>query len=106
MKKKQQKTREPYGKVTEVGQVPIALQEIRELAKANGGYPNRMQILEILDSVIAVTCANPGCLSQMAEGLPHRELQVAASGSLTPEFDLPACPNGSFVCHGCDAVIE
>ena len=67
-----QKTREPYGKVTEVGQVPIALQEISELArKAKLSDWEQVeyqlnQIKQMADSIIAVTCANPGCLSQMA----------------------------------------
>lgn len=73
MKKQQQKTREPYGKVTEVGQVPIALMEISELAgKAKLSDWEQVefqlaQIKQMADSIIAVTCANPGCLSQMAE---------------------------------------
>jgi len=69
-----QKTREPYGKVTEVGQVPIALQEISEIAsgiKPDDG-PISLQskakaIKNMADSIITVTCVNPGCLSQMAE---------------------------------------
>lgn len=72
--KSSRKTREPYGKVTEVGQVPIALQEIRELAIDAQKIPDpesvrrRLEkIHQITDSIIAVTCANPGCLSQMAE---------------------------------------
>lgn len=74
-----QKTREPYGKVTEVGQVPVAFQEVKELVKSgltliqNGDYgmaveANRTASI-VLDSIIAVTCANPGCLSQMAENM-------------------------------------
>lgn len=59
------KTREPYGKVTDVGQVPIALQEMRELLKRSD--INSAEVLTILDSIIAVTSANPGCLSEMAE---------------------------------------
>jgi len=72
--KSSQKTREPYGKVTEVGQVPIALQEIRELARFGQRMPEDQvrkrfgEIESIAESIIAVTCANPGCLSQMAEG--------------------------------------
>ena len=62
------KTREPYGKITEVGQVPIALQEMRELIKAI----DHPALLRLIDSTITVTCANPGCLSQMAEA---REVQ-------------------------------
>jgi len=73
-KQSSQKTREPYGKVTEVGQVPVALQEISEIAsgiKPDDG-PISLQskaraIKNMADSIIAVTCANPGCLSQMAE---------------------------------------
>lgn len=102
MKKQQQKTREPYGKVTEVGQVPIALQEISELAGKllqAGMLSARLDMIkELADSIIAVTCANPGCLSQMAEGLPHRELQMVASGSLIPIEQ-------AFTCHGCNAEI-
>lgn len=75
-KQQLQKTREPYGRVTEVGQVPVALQEIHELATRPGGrgeiFLDQRERLEaigkIADSIIAVTCANPGCLSQMAEG--------------------------------------
>lgn len=72
-KQSSQKTREPYGKVSEVGQVPIALQEISELAgKAKLSDWEQVeyqlgQIKQMADSIIAVTCANPGCLSQMAE---------------------------------------
>ena len=71
-----QKTREPYGKVTEVGQVPVALQEISELVRDARSYmvTNRTeadrllsQLATLTDSLIPVTCANPGCLSQMAE---------------------------------------
>lgn len=60
--------------MTEVGQVPIALQEISELAGRllqvdtqfeQGG--RLVMIKQLADSIIAVTCANPGCLSQMAE---------------------------------------
>lgn len=68
-----QKTREPYGKVTEVGQVPVALQEIKELCER----PNKpgeitpewrlANISVIVGSIISVTCANPGCISEMAE---------------------------------------
>lgn len=71
-KQSSQKTREPYGKVSEVGQVPIALQEIKELAEMRTA-PNvtsdyQLRTIGILvNSIIAVTCANPGCLSQMAE---------------------------------------
>lgn len=114
--KSKQKTREPYGRVTEVGQVPIALQEIKEInfqvcqeISRNGAVKSTTTpfvISRLIDSIIAVTCANPGCLSQMAEGLPHRELEMITSGNLKPNFDLPACPEGSFTCHGCDAVIE
>lgn len=70
-----QKTRQPYGKVTEVGQVPIALQEIKELSasppRKDGPFLDQRQRLEtidsIIDSIISVTCANPGCISEMAE---------------------------------------
>lgn len=72
--KPKQKTREPYGKVTEVGQVPVALQEISELAADGFKFVDRERAVEQLQkidliarSIIAVTCANPGCLSQMAE---------------------------------------
>jgi len=75
--KSSQKTREPYGKVTEVGQVPVALQELKELAKRAADFLSDAdvkgcdksigQIYYLTDSIIAVTCANPGCLSQMAE---------------------------------------
>lgn len=78
--KSSQKTREPYGKVTEVGQVPIALKEISELThharqlKApeiamDALFLGLGRIQFLIDSVIAVTCANPGCLSQMAENM-------------------------------------
>ena len=75
------KTREPYGKVTEVGQVPVALQEIRELSLIGASLPNsevaakttNLHCIKLIaDSIIAVTCSNPGCLSQMAEA---REVQ-------------------------------
>lgn len=75
--KPKEKTREPYGKVTEVGQVPIALQEMAEVIKhgmyeaSHGENENSKRRFEILqrinDSIITVTCANPGCLSQMAD---------------------------------------
>lgn len=73
-KQQLQKTREPYGKVTEVGQVPIALQEVSELASFSPRITRPLSpearlvmIKTITDSIIVVTCANPGCLSQMAE---------------------------------------
>lgn len=102
-KQSSQKTREPYGKVTEVGQVPIALQEIKELAEMRTS-PNvtsdyQLRTIGILvNSIITVTCANPGCLSQMAEGLPHRQLEMVASGKLKPIEQ-------AFTCHGCNAEI-
>ena len=102
-KQSSQKTREPYGKVTEVGQVPIALQEIKELAKMRTS-PNvtsdyQLRTIGILvNSIITVTCATPGCLSQMAEGLPHRQLEMVASGKLKPIEQ-------AFTCHGCNAEI-
>lgn len=71
-KQQSQKTREPYGKVTSIGQVPIALQEIKELAEMRTA-PNvtsdyQLRTIGILvNSIITVTCATPGCLSQMAE---------------------------------------
>ena len=74
--KSSQKAREPYGKVTEVGQVPVALQEIKEMAFDGQRMPkesieNMWKQFELIgklaDSIITVTCANPGCLSQMAE---------------------------------------
>jgi len=56
--------------------VPIALQEVSEIASCIklGDVPPLMQskmsvIKNLVDSIIAVTCANPGCLSQMAEGM-------------------------------------
>lgn len=71
-----QKTREPYGKVTEVGQVPIALQEIEELAQIGLKTKNVAEqsdcfkrIQNMAQSALSVTCANPGCLSQMVEGM-------------------------------------
>lgn len=85
-----QKTREPYGKVTEVGQVPIALQEIKELALMAGGAGGKMPFLDqrqrleaigkIADSVIAVTCATPGCLSEMLD----RQVMVGADDDPRP----------------------
>lgn len=74
--KSSRKTREPYERVTEVGQVPIAFQEIRELAarewqrslERGGGTVACQIIADLMDSVIAVTSQNPGCLSEMAEG--------------------------------------
>lgn len=104
-KQPSQKTREPYGKVTEVGQVPVALQEISELAGKGLKIDQRFEpdarfemIKEITDSIITVTCATPGCLSQMAEGLPHRQLEMVASGKLKPIKQ-------AFTCHGCNAEI-
>lgn len=108
-KQSSQKTRQPYERVTEVGQVPIALQEIKEMASGAGtwashqneisDYVRRMGVIRSLaDSIITVTCANPGCLSQMAEGLPHRQLEMVASGKLKPIEQ-------AFTCHGCNAEI-
>lgn len=92
--KSKQKTRQPYAKVTEVGQVPIALQEISEIAsgiKPDDG-PISLQskakaIKNMADSIITVTCANPGCLSQMAEDLILIPIEQA------------------FTCHVCDTEI-
>lgn len=61
------KVREPYGKVTEVGQIPVALQEIRELIGRPDGQWNVAEVKTILDSIISVTSANLGCLSDLAE---------------------------------------
>ena len=79
-----QKTREPYGKVTEVGQVPIALQEIHELARSSKLtdsfdviHDNLARIETMADSIIAVTCANPGCISEMAANSAHVTAHVA-----------------------------
>lgn len=75
------KTRQPYGKVSEVGQVPVALMEVRELSEIGLKTKNVAEqsdcfkrILTMADSIIAVTCASPGCLSQMAEQ-SHPEVQ-------------------------------
>jgi hypothetical protein len=68
--KSSQKTRQPYGKVTEVGQVPIALQEIKELARGNRSTTCQV-IEELVSSIIAVTCANPGCISEIAAQSAH-----------------------------------
>lgn len=69
------KVREPYGRVTDIYQVPVALHEIRELSN----YPNSaigdneqslkllMKIRVLIESIIAVTSANPGCLTNLAE---------------------------------------
>lgn len=98
-KQQSQKTREPYGKVTEVGQVPVALQEIKEINFQMCQEISRDGVVKstttpfvvsrLIDSIITVTCANPGCLSQMAEGLQIRGI------GLRP----------SFTCHGCNAEI-
>lgn len=80
-----QKTREPYGKVTEVGQVPIALQEIKGLSSSPGGkgeiFLDQRERLEAIDSIvtsiITVTCANPGCISEMAANSAHVQSHVA-----------------------------
>ena len=83
--KSSQKTRQPYGKVTEVGQVPVALQEIKELTGGAGtwastenqvsDYIRRLDLIrDMTNSIIAVTCANPGCLSEMAAQSAHVQL--------------------------------
>ena len=72
-----QKTRQPYGKVTEVGQVPVALHEIKDLASSPSRAPflDQRERLETIDgivaSIISVTCASPGCLSEMAAQSAH-----------------------------------
>lgn len=78
------KTREPYGKVTEVGQVPIALLEISEIASGinPSDGPISLQIKaksvkNLADSILAITCANPGCLSQMADSREHGYGQIS-----------------------------
>lgn len=85
------KTREPYGKVTEVGQVPVALQEIEELAQIGLKTKNVAEqsdcfkrIQNMAQSALSVTCANPGCLSQMAEAATLIPIEQA------------------FTCHGCN----
>lgn len=65
--KSSQKTRQPYGKVTEVGQVPIALQEMRELIRPI----DHPALYGLIDSIITVTCANPGCISEIAAQSAH-----------------------------------
>lgn len=93
-KQSKQKTREPYGKVSEVGQVPIALQEIKELADplkmekgSMAGSVRLRTIRDLADSIITVTCANPGCLSEMAENATLKPIEQA------------------FTCHGCSKEI-
>jgi hypothetical protein len=113
--KSKQKTREPYGKVTEVGQVPVALQELRERtdsALENIKYVELTKAQESLvivrklaDSIIAVTCANPGCLSQMAEESKPSETPFTdhLHSVLKPNIDIALA---SFICAGCQTVIK
>lgn len=51
-------SREPFGKVTELMQVPIALFEVLQLA-AEIEHPKAKQIVALMDSTINVTLYDP-----------------------------------------------
>ena len=57
--------REPFGKVTELMQVPIALFEVMALAGEIEG-PKAKQIVALMDNVINVTLDDPEALVKLA----------------------------------------
>ena len=56
--------REPFGKVTELMQVPIALFEVLQLA-SEIDHPKAKQIVSLMDSVINVTLDDPEALVKL-----------------------------------------
>jgi len=57
--------REPFGRVTELMQVPIALFEVMALAGEMEG-PKAKQIVTLMDNVINVTLADPEALVKLS----------------------------------------
>ncbi|MGH9834946.1 MAG: hypothetical protein ACRD9Y_18150 [Blastocatellia bacterium] len=58
-------SREPFGKVTELFQVPIALFEIAQLA-SEIDHPKAKQIVSLIDDTINVTLDDPEALVKLS----------------------------------------
>ncbi len=75
--------REPFGKVTELMQVPVALFEVMSLASEIND-PKAKQIARLMDSVINVTLDDPEALVKLSNmagnGYSIRFLRTESAG--------------------------
>jgi hypothetical protein len=75
-------SREPFGKVTELFQVPIALFEIMALANEID-HPKAKQIVSLIDDTINVTLGDPEALAKLSNAAENGyQIRFSAADSV------------------------